>query len=233
MAQSNFVVKNGLTVLNHLTATSTSTVSGAAVVYGGVGITQDVNIGGRAAFTGTVTAYSSVDILPLVLSTGSRSGALRVAGGIGVGGNIYVDNTQNSTTSTEGALVVTGGVGIGGDLQVGGSIHAVGNITADGNIQLGNQTGTDTLLIGAEVISDIIPKYDKQFSLGSTSNAWLNVYASNIGVLNTATFANLVVLNTATVQGVDLLNYDANVWYVSEDAGSDTFTGHRSFQNTR
>ena len=227
MAQSNFVVKNGLTVLNHLTATSTSTVSGAAVVYGGVGITQDVNIGGRAAFTGTVTAYSSVDILPLVLSTGSRSGALRVAGGIGVGGNIYVDNTQNSTTSTEGALVVTGGVGIGGDLQVGGSIHAVGNITADGNIQLGNQTGTDTLLIGAEVISDIIPKYDKQFSLGSTSNAWLNVYASNIGVLNTATFNNLVVLNTATVQGVDLLNYDANIWYVSEDAGSDTFTGHR------
>jgi hypothetical protein len=227
MAQSNFVVKNGLTVLNHLTATSTSTVSGAAVVYGGVGITENVNIGGRTAFTGTVTAFSSVDILPLVLSTGSRSGALRVAGGIGVGGNIYVDNTQDSTTSTEGALVVTGGVGIGGNLQVGGNIHAVGNITADGNIQLGNQTGTDTLSIGAEVISDIIPKYNNQYSLGSTSNAWLNVYASNIGVLNTATFNNLVVLNTATVQGVDLLNYDKNVWYVSDDAGSDTFTGHR------
>jgi hypothetical protein len=227
MAKSNFVVKNGLTVLNYLTATSTSTISGAAVVYGGVGITEDVNIGGRTAFTGTVTAYSSVDILPLVLSTSSKSGALRVAGGIGVGGNIYVDNTQDSTTATEGALVVTGGVGIGGNLQVGGNIHAVGNITADGNITLGNQTGTDTLLIGAEVISDILPKYNNQFSLGSTSNAWLNVYASNIGVLNTATFANLVVLNTATVQGVDLLNYDQNVWYVSEDAGSDTFTGHR------
>jgi len=227
MAKSNFVVKNGLTVLNYLTATSTSTVSGAAVVYGGVGITADVNIGGRTAFTGTVTAYSSVDILPLVLSTSSTSGALRVAGGIGVGGNIYVDNIQDSTTSTEGALVVTGGVGIGGNLQVGGNIHAVGNITADGNIQLGNQTGTDTLSIGAEVISDITPKYNNQFSLGSTSSAWLNVFASNIGVLNTATFANLVVLNTATVQGVDLLNYDKNVWYVSDDSGSDTNTGHR------
>jgi hypothetical protein len=227
MAKSNFVVKNGLTVLNYLTATSTSTVSGAAVVYGGVGITADVNIGGRTAFTGTVTAYSSVDILPLELSTSSTSGALRVAGGIGVGGNIYIDNTQDSTTSTEGALVVTGGVGIGGNLQVGGNIHAVGNITADGNIQLGNQTGTDTLSIGAEVVSDITPKYNNQYSLGSTSNAWLNVFASNIGVLNTATFANLVVLNTATVQGVDLLNYDQHIWYVSEDAGNDANTGHR------
>lgn len=227
MAKSNFVVKNGLTVLNYLTATSTSTVSGAAVVYGGVGITEDVNIGGRTAFTGTVTAFSSVDILPLVLSSGSTTGALRVRGGIGVGGNIFVDNLTNATLPTEGALIVRGGVGIGADLQVGGNIHAVGNITADGNIQLGNQTGTDTLTIGAEVVSDIIPKYTNQFSLGTTSNAWLSVYASNIGVLNTATFENLDVLNRATVQGVDLLNYDVHVWYVSEDSGSDTFTGHR------
>ena len=229
MAQSNFVVKNGLTVLNHLTATSTSTVSGAAVVYGGVGITEDVNIGGRTAFTGTVTAFSSVDILPLVLSTSSTTGALRVRGGIGVGGNIYIDNIQNSTTATEGALVVTGGVGIGGDLQVGGNIHAVGNITADGNITLGNQTGTDTLLIGAEVISDILPKYNNVYSLGSTSNAWLNVYASNIGVLNTATFQNLDVLNKATVQGYNIMSYDPNIYYVSDGvAASDSNDGHRT-----
>jgi hypothetical protein len=227
MAQSNFVVKNGLTVLNHLTATSTSTVSGAAVVYGGVGITEDVNIGGRTAFTGTVTAFSSVDILPLVLSTGSTTGALRVRGGIGVGGNIYVDNLTSSTTSADGALVVTGGVGIGGDLQVGGNIHAVGNITADGNIQLGNQTGTDTLAIGAEVVTDILPKYADRYSLGSISNSWLNVYASNIGVLNTATFNNLVVLNTATVQGVDLLHYNEHTWYVDPTTGNDTYTGLR------
>jgi hypothetical protein len=228
MAQSNFVVKNGLTVLNHLTATSTSTVSGAAVVYGGVGITEDVNIGGRTAFTGTVTAFSSVDILPLVLSTGSTTGALRVRGGIGVGGNIYVDNLTSSTTSADGALVVTGGVGIGGDLQVGGNIHAVGNITADGNIQLGNQTGTDTLAIGAEVVTDILPKYADRYSLGSISNSWLNVYASNIGVLNTATFNNLVVLNTATVQGVDLLHYNEHTWYVDPTTGNDTYTGLRN-----
>lgn len=227
MAQSNFVVKNGLTVLNHLTATSTSTVSGAAVVYGGVGITENVNIGGRAAFTGTVTAFSSVDILPLVLSTGSRSGALRVAGGIGVGGNIYVDNTQDSTTSTEGALVVTGGVGIGGDLQVGGSIVAQGNITANGNITLGNSTGTDILTIESEINSDLIPRVNNKFSIGSTTSYWANLYAQNVGVLNTATFNNLVVLNTATVQGVDLLAYNQNSYYVDPLVGSDTNTGFR------
>jgi hypothetical protein len=227
MAQSNFVVKNGLTVLNHLTATSTSTVSGAAVIYGGVGITEDVNIGGRTAFTGTVTAFSSVDILPLVLSTGSTSGALRVRGGIGVGGNIYIDNVTNSTTATEGALVVTGGVGIGGDLQVQGSITAQGNITANGNIVLGNNTSTDSLTIESEINSDLIPKYNNRFSIGSTTSYWANLYAQNVGVLNTATFQNLVVLNTATVQGVDLLAYNQNSYYVDPLVGSDTNTGLR------
>jgi len=227
MAQSNFVVKNGLTVLNHLTATSTSTVSGAAVVYGGVGITEDVNIGGRTAFTGTVTAFSSVDILPLVLSTSSTTGALRVRGGIGVGGNIYIDNIQNSTTATEGALVVTGGVGIGGDLQVQGSIVAQGNITANGNITLGNSTGTDILTIESEINSDLIPRVSNKFNIGSTTSYWANLYAQNVGVLNTATFNNLVVLNTATVQGVDLLAYNQNSYYVDPLVGSDTNTGLR------
>jgi hypothetical protein len=233
MAQSNFVVKNGLTVLNHLTATSTSTVSGAAVVYGGVGITEDVNIGGRTAFTGTVTAFSSVDILPLVLSTGSTSGALRVRGGIGVGGNIYIDNVTNSTTATEGALVVTGGVGIGGDLNVQGSITAQGNITANGNIVLGNSTSTDSLTIESEINSDLIPKYNNRFSIGSTTSYWANLYAQNVGVLNTATFQNLVVLNTATVQGIDLLAYNQNSWYVDPLVGSDTNTGLRQLDPFR
>jgi hypothetical protein len=227
MAQSNFVVKNGLTVLNHLTATSTSTVSGAAIVYGGVGITEDVNIGGRSAFTGTITAFSSVDVLPLTLSTSSTTGALRVRGGIGVGGNIYVDNVTSSTTSTNGALVVTGGVGIGGDLNVQGSIVAQGNITANGNIVLGNSTSTDTLTIESEINSDLIPTVNNKFSIGSTTSYWANLYAENVGVLNTATFQNLVVLNTATVQGIDLLHYNKNTWYVDPQTGDDTYTGHR------
>ena len=223
MAEFNFVVKNGLTVLNQLTATSTTTDTGAVIVYGGVGITEDVNIGGRVAMTGTLTAFSSVDILPLDPATSSTSGALRVAGGIGVGGNVYIASTNPSTNSTSGALIVKGGVGIGGDVNVQGNIFAVGNITAQGNIQLGDTTGTDTLFLGAEITSDILPKFPNLYTIGNTNNYWSNLVSYNANILNTATMGGIRVGPGL----VDLMKSDENIWYVSEDVGDDSYDGKR------
>jgi hypothetical protein len=205
MAQSNFVVKNGLVVLNGLTATSTSTITGAAVVYGGLGVTENINIGGRSAFTGTVTAFGSVN----VLST------------------LTVGNQTNSTSTTTGALIVDGGLAVVQDVFVGGNIHAVGNITADGNIQLGNQTGTDTLYIGAEVVSDILPKTANLYKLGNGTNYWNDLYSNNANILSTATLQDLAVNGIAKVNGYDIMSYDGSVHYVSDSIGSDSNDGHR------
>lgn len=98
---------------------------------------------------------------------------------------VNVIGTTDTTGTDTGALIVAGGVGVAKDLYVGGSIHAVGNITADGNINLGNQTGTDTLSIGAEITSDILPKFPNTYKIGSEEKAWLSVYANNLGLQET------------------------------------------------
>jgi hypothetical protein len=49
-----------------------------------------------------------------------------VSGGVGVGANLYVGGTTQTTSTSTGALVVSGGVGISGNVYIGGN-NTVGN----------------------------------------------------------------------------------------------------------
>lgn len=82
------------------TNTSTSTSTGALQVAGGVGVAENLNVGGVAKVTDS-TASSS-----------KTTGAVIITGGLGVGGAVYAD-----TVSTTGNLTV------GGDLTVTGSLN--------------------------------------------------------------------------------------------------------------
>ena len=82
------------------TNTSTSTSTGALQVAGGVGVAENLNVGGVAKVT-DATASSS-----------KTTGAVIITGGLGVGGAVYAD-----TVSTTGNLTV------GGDLTVTGSLN--------------------------------------------------------------------------------------------------------------
>jgi len=71
-----------------------------------------------------------------------------------------------------------------------GNLHATGNVTADGNIVLGISTQTDTLNVGAEVVSDFLPStvntlttassVISKYSIGSTTTYWLNGYFDTV-----------------------------------------------------
>jgi len=200
MAEFNFVVKNGVTILNQLTATSTTTDTGALIVFGGAGITEDVNIGGNTAFTGTINAYSTVDILDLSLSTSTTSGALRVRGGIGAGSLFIGDNTNSISTNT-GAVIVQGGIGIARSLTVGSTSTLVGDVNL------------------GPIIANILPKSANQISIGSTSNYFADIVSQNARFLGTATVTSLY-----RSDGVNLLNTDEHILYVSEN-GNDAFDG--------
>lgn len=127
------------------TETSTTTDSGALVVAGGVGIGDNMNIGGP------------VRIFDLTTATSTFSGALIVQGGAGFNGDVYAQKyfaegeplnnlfwnggeisaplrIRNPTTASNtfsGALQVLGGAGIGGDLYVGKSITLESEIQTD------------------------------------------------------------------------------------------------------
>jgi hypothetical protein len=127
-------VANKLTLTS--TETSTSTQSGALVVAGGVGIGDNMNIGGP------------VRIFDLTTATSTFTGAFQVAGGAGINGDVYakryfaegeplnnlfwnggeisaplnIRNPEDAFNTMTGALRVWGGAGIGGDIYGGRSL---------------------------------------------------------------------------------------------------------------
>jgi hypothetical protein len=158
----------GLSQLNNATLSnqtnSTSSTTGALTVSGGVGIQKDLVVAGRAFVSGfevltTATIIAStleevalqgssttvaISILNTVSSTSSNSGALTVAGGVGVGGAIYADKVYDNNNRVVTSVIATGSTYIG---IVG--LISTGTATSFGIVNLGVQTltaGTDTVV---------------------------------------------------------------------------------------
>ena len=102
-------VTGGVTV--HCTTNATGLSSGGGVtVQGGVSVNKDAYFGGVVTFT---------DSTP---STSYLTGAVNIRGGLTISGNAPAGNVGNG-----GALTVAGGASIGGDLWVGGGINGSGS----------------------------------------------------------------------------------------------------------
>ena len=147
-------------VLISATTTSTSKDAGALIVEGGVGIEENVNIGGTLDADGAATLGSTLGVTGVTTlsatttSTSKDTGALVVEGGVGVEENVNVGGTlgvtgnttlsatTTSTTKDTGALVVEGGVGVEENVNIGGTLDAVGAATLGSTLGV---TGVTTL----------------------------------------------------------------------------------------
>jgi len=92
------------------TTDSTNTSNGSVTIAGGVGIIKSVNIGGKLRIYDTTA------------STSLNTGAAIIQGGLTIQSNQNSVNVGNG-----GALTVAGGASINGDLYVGGSINGSGS----------------------------------------------------------------------------------------------------------
>ena len=149
----------GNVIVNSLTG-STSPASGALTVAGGVGIGANLNTGGAvkvgAALTvaddtilnGALEANGTVDITDTTGSTSPASGALTVAGGVGIAENLSMGGelTVDSITSNVGSgLVILPATGQNVNIQpsgVGSEVNITGsNIGITSGFKVAN-TGT-------------------------------------------------------------------------------------------
>jgi hypothetical protein len=158
---NNGLITTGVTTLNsNLVAASgtnsTTNNTGALVVVGGVGIANDVNIGGYIDVDGIGRVHGNLVADSGAVSTNSTTGALVVVGGTGITGAVNIDgvttvsNTTQSTTALDGALIVSGGTGIAKNLNVGGNVVITGNLTVNGTQTI---IGTTDLAITDAVIN--------------------------------------------------------------------------------
>ena len=88
---------------------------------------------------------------------------------VGSGNNIYIDTANNRVGINTNSPTH--------DFTVNGSIHATGNITAGGDITLGD-SDADTITITAEIGSDILPDINNTYDLGSTGKKWAEIHAT-------------------------------------------------------
>ena len=190
----------GPTTISDLTQSATALVtSGAMVVAGGVGIGKNLNIGenlditGASSFGGPVAFASPVLISAPEESVSTTSGALIVAGGVGitkrlhVGGASLLANTMEvaGTTQLNNTLGVTGATGLGGTLDVTGATTLDNSLGVTGATMLNS-----TLLVAGSTTLNS--------TLAVTGATTLN---SILGVNGATTFNNILGVSGATTLG--------------------------------
>ena len=123
---------------------------------------------------------ATIHSIKLVVDTTSTLGLLTVSkSGVGASASATISTVSGPLNITPAANQT---VFVGTNTTIGGNLHAQGNITADGNIILGSNQLVDTLALGAEIISSIIPKTTNTYNIGSTTSNWANGYFNGLEV---------------------------------------------------
>lgn len=138
------------------------------------------------------------------------------ANGITVNRNAQFENikisqniisTSESNSNIDLSPAGTGTVEIYANTNVNGNVHATGNITFSANTVLGDQD-TDSIVINADVTSNIVPVSSSAYNLGSELRQWSGIKSSSLNVLDIDTAA-------VTIDGIDITNPQGNVFYVA------------------
>jgi len=229
MANKNFVVHNGLTVglLTIDATTGDINTPGNVNISGSVGVSQiakndssiainDSGLGSSVVIKIDNSTEHTVDADGVNLASGNRFAiaGVEVLNGTGLGSAVV-----NSSLTTVGNLTA---LSVAGDTNIYGNLTVQGLSTLNGGTLTIGDANTDNVVFGAEINSNVVPNTDNAYSLGSSSQKWANVIATNLtGTLQTAsqtnitTVGNLTALSVAgsatvfgnlTVQGLSTLN---------------------------
>ncbi|NCA29055.1 MAG: hypothetical protein EBS92_07300, partial [Proteobacteria bacterium] len=87
------------------------------------------------------------------------------------------------------------------DLNLTGNANILGNVFIGGNLILGNQD-TDTVSIGADLISNVIPDASNTYYLGLSTKTWRELHAHHVSTNVIASPAgNVNIINNLNVNG--------------------------------
>lgn len=138
--------------------------------------------------------------------------------------DIDIDSNIISTNNGDKDLELrpngTGRVVAYSDARVEGSVYVTGDITLDGNINVGDQD-TDSVVINADVASNIIPNITDFYDIGSSSKRWNDVWVNNFQ-------ATTVTAGSIIVDGVDISTEQGNIYYVAANGSNSNDGRHQN-----
>ena len=106
-------------------------------------------------------------------------------------------------------------------LSVTGNIVATGNITANGDITLGD-ADTDTITLGAEVGSHVIPDADSTYDLGDNTKRWRNIYVDKLNNQFTIPTSDGTSGQALVTDGSGVLSFGPAGAVISSDTSTNT-----------
>ena len=158
---------------------------GAEFVLTGTSPTDSFGIFGRIEAGNTESSISTT------------TGALQVAGGAGIGGNLHVGEIIKATGNVEGGNLVTAGRVVATGNVAGGNITTSGKIVATGNVTGGNLVGTNisgTLITAEQTNITLVGTLTSATAIG-------NVTGGNLITTGTVSTGTLTTSGNATVAG--------------------------------
>jgi len=153
----------------------------------------------RLDLTGNIegNGISNVTVTSL---TGSNANITNVTGG-----TVTITNTLDVVdVATVGKLISNGEI-TGSNLRLSGNADIAGNINLGGNITVGDAT-TDFVSFGADISSSIIPDVNNAFDLGTTTQAWKDLYVSGTAHVQDLSLDGSLSVNSLTLPGNLVVN---------------------------
>ena len=212
-------LQNKLTITD--TTSSTSTSTGCAVLSGGLGVSQNVNVGGTTTIAGVtsvtnITGSTSTSTGCAVLSGGLGvaenvhvGGTATIAGTTSIAGVVSVTDTTGSTNTSTGCVVLSGGLGVAEKAYFGSDVYGLSF----------NSTSDMTLKTNIQNISDPLEKLKR---IDGYSYNWKNgdpnmQYGVMAQQLESVGFSDIVNTNKDGIKGV---NYNALIPFLIESVKS-------------
>lgn len=217
-------VRAGQLFLSNSTA-ATSNITGALIVAGGIGSSQDIWAAGNIYQRG-YRVLNTYDI--------SNLGYPVYTGGTLITGNTVFATTTPSTTTNTGAIVVLGGVGVAGNITAGGylgnyygnivnavqpyitTVGSLGNLTVIGTTSTNSLQATSvgaTNILATLVTSQSINITNSIVTAALNAGTIGNVGANIVGTIGTASqlgITNVGTLNSVAVNGFANINGNIN-----------------------
>ncbi len=143
-------------------------------VFGDLAVSGDFDVDGSINFDGDLVVSSTTP------STNITTGALTVAGGVGVAGQLYastivVSSTTASTNITSGALTVAGGAGVAGQLYASTVVGL--NLVSSGKSNLGSTSSSLLAFYGVAGAT--------QARTTISTGTWIGSATGSVGILDT------------------------------------------------
>lgn len=196
IATMNYILANGAIIISS-GISSTTTATGALQIIGGVGITENINVGGTIRSTGAINTSANV------LASQVSAGSVVTTGVINTAGNVL------ATAGIFNSLSVNGNIAIGAVTIPGAGHTIVGNIT---------QSGPGTTYFN--IVGNILATEAKFGTLGLTGTL------SSTAFINTTANVSAAIGVFGAINSTGFINTSGNVSAGTVRAGQINTTGN-------